>query len=123
VPYKYYLVSLTKDILSQVVVANACNSSYSGGRNQEGQYSKPAWANSSRDSVLKISNTNTHILNKQKRADGVTQVIACLLSKCESLSSNPNPSIADEKKTNKKMFSFSHFVLLVTLQRPVGYTW
>jgi hypothetical protein len=32
---------------SQVLVAHACNPSYSGGRDQEDRGSKPAWANSS----------------------------------------------------------------------------
>jgi hypothetical protein len=31
----------------QVLVAHACNPSYSGGRDQEDRSSKPAWANSS----------------------------------------------------------------------------
>jgi hypothetical protein len=31
----------------------ACNPSYSGGRDQEDHGSKPAWANNSRDPILK----------------------------------------------------------------------
>jgi hypothetical protein len=46
--------------LSQELVAHAYNPSYSGGRDQEDQGSKPAWANSSRDCILKIPNTHTH---------------------------------------------------------------
>jgi hypothetical protein len=38
----------------QVPVAHACNSSYSRGKDQEDQVSKPAWANSSRDPIWKI---------------------------------------------------------------------
>jgi hypothetical protein len=38
---------------SQVLVAHACNPSYSGGRDQEDRGSKPAWANSSTRSCLK----------------------------------------------------------------------
>jgi hypothetical protein len=34
-------------------VAQACNRSYSGGRDQEDHSSKPAWANSSQDPILK----------------------------------------------------------------------
>jgi hypothetical protein len=35
------------------VVTHSCNPSYSGDRDQEGQVSKPAGANSSRDPILK----------------------------------------------------------------------
>jgi hypothetical protein len=38
---------------SQVPVAHPCNSSYSGGRDQEDHSSKPAQANSSRDPISK----------------------------------------------------------------------
>jgi hypothetical protein len=34
-------------------VAHTCNPSYSGGRDQEDHGSKPAWANSSQDPILK----------------------------------------------------------------------
>jgi hypothetical protein len=34
-------------------VAHACNPSYLGGRDQEDHSSKPAWANSSQDPILK----------------------------------------------------------------------
>jgi hypothetical protein len=37
----------------QEPVAHACNPSYSGGRDQEECSSKAAWANSSRDPILK----------------------------------------------------------------------
>jgi hypothetical protein len=40
------MLKLTK--LSRVQVAHACNSSYSGGRDQEDYDLKPAWANSLR---------------------------------------------------------------------------
>jgi hypothetical protein len=36
-----------------VPVAHACNPSYSGGRDQEDQALKPAWANSLQDPILK----------------------------------------------------------------------
>jgi hypothetical protein len=39
-------------MIKRVPVANACNPSYSGGRDQEGHGSKPAWANSSQDPIL-----------------------------------------------------------------------
>jgi hypothetical protein len=34
-------------------LAHVCNSSYSGGSDQEDHSQKPAWANSSRDPILK----------------------------------------------------------------------
>jgi hypothetical protein len=40
-------------ILSQMSVAHACNPSYSRGREQEDHCSKSAWANSSRNPILK----------------------------------------------------------------------
>jgi hypothetical protein len=51
--------------LSQVLVAHACNPSYSAGRDQEDHSSKPAWTNSSRDPISKNPS--------QKRAAGVVQ--------------------------------------------------
>jgi hypothetical protein len=51
-----------------MLVAHACNPSYSGGRDQEDCSSKPAWANSSTGPYLK------KILHK-KRAVGVTQAV------------------------------------------------
>jgi hypothetical protein len=47
-------------------VVYACNPSYSGGRDQEDCGSKPAWANSARDSILKK-------YPSQKRAGEVAQ--------------------------------------------------
>jgi hypothetical protein len=38
-------------------VAHACNTSCSRGRDQEDHSSKPAWANSSRDPILKNPTT------------------------------------------------------------------
>jgi hypothetical protein len=37
----------------QVLVVHTCNPSYSGGRDQKYCDSKPAWANSSKDPILK----------------------------------------------------------------------
>jgi hypothetical protein len=42
---------------SQVLVTHAHNPSYLGGRDQEDCGSKPAWANSARNPILKIPNT------------------------------------------------------------------
>jgi hypothetical protein len=63
-------------------VAHAYNPTYLGGRDQEKYSSNPAWANSPRDPISKISNT--------KRAGRGAQVVECLPSKCEALSSNAN---------------------------------
>jgi hypothetical protein len=48
-----------------VPLAQSCNPSYLGGRDQEDHGSKPVQANSSWDPISKIPNT--------KRADGVAQ--------------------------------------------------
>jgi hypothetical protein len=47
-------------------VAHACNLGYSGGRDQEDHYSKPAWAHSSRNPI-------SEKIPSQKRAGGVAQ--------------------------------------------------
>jgi hypothetical protein len=39
-----------------VLVTHTCNLSYSGGTDQEDPGSRPAWANSSGDPILKIPN-------------------------------------------------------------------
>jgi hypothetical protein len=40
-----------------VLVAHACNPSYLGGRDQEDGGLRPAWSNSSQDTILKTPNT------------------------------------------------------------------
>jgi hypothetical protein len=67
-------------------VAHACTPSYSGGRDQEDQGLRPAWANSFQDTISK----NTQ--HKKGLAE-------CLLRKHEALSSNPS---AAKKKKKKK---------------------
>jgi hypothetical protein len=67
-------------VQSGAPVVHACNPSNSGGRYQEDLRSKPARGNISPEPTLKIFNT--------KKADGMAQVIECLLSKCEAMSSN-----------------------------------
>jgi hypothetical protein len=52
-------------VKSQVSLAYACNSSYSGGRDQEDRNLKPAWANSLQDPISKKIT--------KKRAGGVGQ--------------------------------------------------
>jgi hypothetical protein len=44
-------------IWDQMLVAHTCNSSYSGGRDQEDHGSRPAWANSYGDPISKLPNT------------------------------------------------------------------
>jgi hypothetical protein len=55
------LVSIWEDEevleMSLVLVAHACNPSYSGGRDQENHGLKTARANSSQDCISKITNT------------------------------------------------------------------
>jgi hypothetical protein len=58
--------TLKKNQRSQVLVTHTCNPTYSGGRDQENRCSRPAWANSSPDPILK----KTH---HKKRAGGVAQ--------------------------------------------------
>jgi hypothetical protein len=41
--------------MSQAPVAHACNPGYSGGKDEKDLSMKPAWANSSRDSISKES--------------------------------------------------------------------
>jgi hypothetical protein len=54
-------------------VAHACNLGYSRGRDQEDHGSKPDWANSSRDPILKITlHTHAHT-HTHNRAGGVAQ--------------------------------------------------
>jgi hypothetical protein len=50
-----------------VLVARACNPSYSGGRDQENWGSKPPWANSLRDSISKKP------ITKKKKTHGVAE--------------------------------------------------
>jgi hypothetical protein len=76
-----------------VPVAHTCNPSYSGGRNQEDHSSKSA-----QDIVHETLSLKQPI---QKRADGVAQVVECLSSKHEILSSNCNTT--KKKKKNKKL--------------------
>jgi hypothetical protein len=47
----------SKTSLAQAPVAHTYNPSYSGGRDEEDQGSKPAWANSLQDPILKQSFT------------------------------------------------------------------
>jgi hypothetical protein len=73
-------------------VVQACNPSYSGGRDQEDRGSKLAWADQSRDPISKIPNT--------KKASGVAQGVA------------PVP----QKKKKKKKKPVYHLPSLITIQ-------
>jgi hypothetical protein len=55
--YPHLILPFIKPNLSQALIAQACNPSYSGDRDQEDHGSKPAQANSSRDPNSKIPNT------------------------------------------------------------------
>jgi hypothetical protein len=56
--YIYFCRQISqKNFYSLVWVAHACNPSYIGGRDQKDGGLKPAQANSSLDSILKITNT------------------------------------------------------------------
>jgi hypothetical protein len=72
--------------MSPVLVAHACNPSYSGGRHQDDGVSKPAWANRSQDAILKKSKPVT------KRAGGVAQGVGQVQA----------PVSAKKKKKKKK---------------------
>jgi hypothetical protein len=62
-------------------VAHACNPRYSGGRDQEDHGPKPARANSLQDSISRIPNTKTGLVEQLKQQE-------CLLSKREALGSS-----------------------------------
>jgi hypothetical protein len=62
-----------------VLVAHTCNPSYSGGSEQEDRDSKPV-----EQIVHKTLSQKT-----QHKTLGETQVLQCLSSKCEDLSSKP----------------------------------
>jgi hypothetical protein len=51
--HRVFGIRLNKTASCQALVAHTCNPSYSGGRDEEDHGSKPAWANSSRDHILK----------------------------------------------------------------------
>jgi hypothetical protein len=72
-------------------VAHAYNPSYSGGRDQEDRSSKSDWANSSRDPISKVPNT--------ERAGGVAQGV--------SPEFKPQYCKKKKKKANSMMFNFS----------------
>jgi hypothetical protein len=68
---------MSKDIKNcQVLVAHTCNPSYSGGRDQEDQGSKPARSNSlQEDPISKKKTKNKKTNPSQKSTGGVAQSI------------------------------------------------
>jgi hypothetical protein len=57
-----------------VLVAHACNPSYSGGRDQKDQGLNPAWKNSSQDPISKRKRKKSIM---KKRTGGVAQALGC----------------------------------------------
>jgi hypothetical protein len=91
----------TKQNKKTLLVAQAYNPSYSGGRDRKDHGLKPAQANSSRDPISRKLIT--------KKADGVTQVIECLPSKHEALSSKPQYYRKKKKSNSFKKQELSLF--------------
>jgi hypothetical protein len=75
-------------------MAHTSNPSYLGGKDQEDCSSRPTRANSCPDPISKILNT--------KRVGGVAQVVECLLSKHEIVSSNPSTTKNKQTKINRE---------------------
>jgi hypothetical protein len=90
-----------------VLVAHACNPSYSGGRDQEDHGSKPAQENSSRELISKI-------LNTKQPASGVAQVGRVPSSKsqgpefkpqyCQKIMTTIIPNFKNQRKFQKQEF-------------------
>jgi hypothetical protein len=76
----------------RVLVAHACNPSYSGSKDQEDQGLNPTWANTSRDPILKNSITKTGLMEWLK---------------VKALNSRPSPTI-ENKQTNKQTHNYKH---------------
>jgi hypothetical protein len=85
-------------------VTHAYNPSYSGGRDQEDQSSKSAWA--------KIPNTHT-----KKRAGRTAQMVEHLPSKSEALSSSPSTT---KKKKMQSVRVFSCFYVRILAPIQIG---
>jgi hypothetical protein len=71
-----------------------------GGSDQEDRSSKPAQANSSQDP---ISKNKTKQKNQHRTgAYGVSQVVECLPTKYDALSSNPSTAKEKERKKDRE---------------------
>jgi hypothetical protein len=84
-----------------VPVAHTSNPTYSGGRDQEDRSSKPAWANSSQDPIL-----------KNPTQKGLVEWI-----KMKVLSSSPSTA---KKKKKKKLEKY--FILFLKTSQPQTFT-
>jgi hypothetical protein len=67
--HTYLYITYKIKMTSQALVTHACNPIYPGGRAQEDHISKPAWANTLQDPILKNRPS-------QKRAGGVAVGVA-----------------------------------------------
>jgi hypothetical protein len=87
-----------------VLVGHTCNHSYSGGRDQEDQGSKPAQANNSERSYLKKTHHKKGLLEwlKVKDAGEMAQVAEHLPSKPEVLRSGSSTTKKKKRKDNLK---------------------
>jgi hypothetical protein len=92
------LHSKTLSEKSWAQVAHAYNPTYSGDSNQEDHSLKPAQANSSQDPILKNPSPN--------RAGRVTQVVECLPSKRETLSSHHSATKIRKKRKRSSCYPF-----------------
>jgi hypothetical protein len=90
-------------------VAHVLRPSYSGGRNQEDQGSKPTWQI--------VPETLSQKNPSQKRAGGVAQVGECLPSKRKALCSNPSNIKKKKFKWNCHMVLLCSITLWVYVQR------
>jgi hypothetical protein len=92
-------------------VAHPCNPNYSGGSDLEDHSSKPAWANSSSDLILKIP-------NKKKKAGGVAQVVQCLLA---NLVPPKNPNFLKRKEKEFRIRKVIKIIFLNTIRTRMSY--
>jgi hypothetical protein len=98
---KYNTCEMLKTVLCiWMPVAPTCNPSYLGGWDQEDHGSRPAWKNSSKDSMSKIT--------REIWTGGVAQVVDNLLCKCKALSSNSS-------LTKKKVFCSWDFSIIIAI--------
>jgi hypothetical protein len=93
-------------LISQVV-APACNPSYKGNINR--RIAVQASTGIKARPYLKIT--------KAERAGSMTQGVEFLSSKCESLSSNPEPPIRKKKKKNKRrLFMYVNYFFQIYIK-------
>jgi hypothetical protein len=98
--------------MSWMPMAHTCKPSFSGGIDQEDLHSKPARAKSLRDYLENTQHSPFFRLNPVL-AGGVAQVVECLSSMHEALSSDPNTA----KKIYIKGSKFSVAAKLIPLEK------